>query len=503
MAAALTHAEGTARHRHRMPPVQGPNWPLISAVSLALFGSQIACAADWDTKAGAGLSLSFTDNVGLTPDASKTDDLITEANATLDINRTGGKIQTATKFAAQWQSFANGSSDDRQLYQLDSNITGEFFNRDLAIEARLTHSQQIVDNTQAESNSNLSATNNRTDVRTLVLTPSYRNRFGSYGNVEAAMTLTSVETGVANTGGDTYATRLRAQSGRVLKKMSLSLSVDQRVDDQADSETLAVRLGAGLRLRRGHSLTLDYRISEETVAGVTSENDGGQYNVGWLWQPRNGRRFSFSIGNGGVYETTAEWAINRRQQLSFNLGNQKVARDYGLSWSLRSKRGTTSVDYSEARQSVQTLSPTRLIFDEDGTTLIGIQLPSLTDASFIQTRLATSSSLRHGRSAYSLSLVREKREFVGNEDLIHSLTGRWTWQESARRSHTVSMSYIDQDLGAAASQDQILNVSYALSFRIRDNLSATVNASHNVRSSSNANTEFTANTLSAGVSASF
>lgn len=483
--------------------------PWSIAVSLALPGALLGVAAhagDWSTSASSGLNLNFTDNVNLAPAGSAQDEIITELNARIDVERSGGIIQGGVQFAAQAQQFANQSSQARQFYQLDANANGRFIDDRLLVEARLTHSQQIIDNSVASSaTNNLTVTNNTTDVTSLQLSPSYRQRIGSFASLNADATLTSVSSGVGGTGGDTRQLGIDLVSGRRFKTLSWSLAIDQSDDSQADTTSQSLQAGVGLRLRRTLSLTMDLRSSTESVAGATTNNNGGDLNLGLRWQPRSTRQVSFSLGNGGIFNTTANWAISRRQSLVFSLGNQDVARDYSLEWQLRSRRGSASLSYSEARQSIQSLTPGRLIFDDSGNILLGITLPSLTSASFIQTQYQAQTSISRGRSTYSATLTRSEREFPTGKDSINAFSLSWNWQRSARQSHQLSLSYTEQDLngGTTPSQDQLMNLSYAMNYRVKDNLSATLQAGHNVRKSSNATTEFEANTLAVGVNANF
>lgn len=159
--------------------------------SLSLFAalpgvvSYAAWAAKWDIVPTLSVGETYTDNLALTPDASKQADWVTQVTPGISIAATGARLKLNATYAPQVNYYARGQQDNQIYQQLNAIGNAELAKQLLFVDAGANVAQQNVSLLGPLTNSNVNTTGNRATVGTYFVSPYLRRDFGSDVQAEA------------------------------------------------------------------------------------------------------------------------------------------------------------------------------------------------------------------------------------------------------------------------------------------------------------------------------
>lgn len=210
----------------------------------------------------ASLRETWTDNYRLTSDAQS--DLVSEATLALRAVANGRRLRGTLDYAGTALGYARHADDNDVQHTLYGNGTAELWQDRLFLDARASVAQQQVSAFGTTSTDNALANRNRTEVRTLSLSPYLRGPLGASAQYELRAnrdTTSNSRFGVGNYTNTGW--QLQAQGGESRRTSAWSLTASSQKVDYDQGTTSQTEL-----LRGTLSLPLTSSVTVTGIAGA-------------------------------------------------------------------------------------------------------------------------------------------------------------------------------------------------------------------------------------------
>ena len=232
-----------------------------SAVLFAVLACPVVWAAKWDIVPTLSFLESYSDNIGLTDDASRQSDWVTTAIPGIRINATGARLRFNLNYAPEIVYYAH-TRDDIEVFNKGSAFgVAELAKQFLFIEGGALVNQYDISPLGPLTTSNINITGNRATVANYYASP-YVRTAGSQVQAEARYTYilskSSDEPQLADSVGN--AINLRLASGLAYKVFTWNLSYRREnieyTGTQQDQDTKIEVSSAGARRMITNSIAL-------------------------------------------------------------------------------------------------------------------------------------------------------------------------------------------------------------------------------------------------------
>ncbi len=467
---------------------------LTAGLALSLLAGA-AAAGDWELRAAGSARLSWTDNLYLAKRGEESGAAL-ELAPTVRALRKGRRLRVDASYRLQQFLYTEGLDRSRTWHQFQGKAQAELVRERLFFDASANYGQALVDPDGPIPIMNLSLGGNRTNVRSLSLSPYARLRLGDAATATLRYRSTRTETGVrgASSRSDVYSVRVASSErfnrlGWGLGWTSSRRDYTGRPDFERD---VAI---ADLRLRVTPRLSL--------VASGGREDNSYQRLPGT------------PAPEGGFWSAGLRWTPSRRAAIEVRGGERFFGRTWLGQADLRTRRAVLKARYSEGLATVQRLIEERQLFvltDPFGNpVLIGgvpavieISYPVLAAEVFLRRRGTLSWSYRTGRSVLSLGYYDERREYqaTGEKERLRGGRAGWEWRLARRTRSTVAYTQQLRDR-RGGGEDRFRHASWTLSRRMRPDLSGTLTLRHVRRDGDGAVREYRQNVITLGVTATF
>lgn len=317
-------------------PISRPVSPFPAAACTAatalLLMSGNTGAVEWTFTPHLGVSETYTDNVSLAPRGQERSDFVTQITPGISLRGVGPRLKLSANYSLQTLFYANEGNNTIN-HMLDANGNAELVENLFFLDARAGISQQNISLLGAQAVDNTNTTGNRTDVKTLSLSPYLRKHFGTLATGEARYTHEIVE---AEAGGALNSTadriNLRLDSGLAYNRLGWGLSYyKEKLDfthfQEVERETYAGRLSYLLR------------------PGLTLVGNGG-------WES-NTYLYSGPKPEGSFWSAGFSWAVTPRTDLNASVGRRFFGNTHAFGFNHRNRRTVWSVNYSQDITTVQ------------------------------------------------------------------------------------------------------------------------------------------------------
>jgi uncharacterized protein (PEP-CTERM system associated) len=504
---------------------------LAGPALVAAFGSLLASppgwAAKWDFVAGASLEETYTDNLTLAPRGFERSDWVTVITPRLTVHGLGERARIDLDYTPQFLYYAR-ESHTRFLQLYNATGSAELLERTLYVDARSAETQQVasllgpvpVDN-------NVNLTQNRTAVRTNVISPYLLHDFGPQVHTEARMTWSKVDTDDPATLSDSTSTNvdLLAGSGSGNRQQTWNVGYHRERIDYTDAGVHDVkfeRLSGSIRrlvtAQVALTATLGYEDNDFLTFGP--EPKGSYWNAGFDWSPLPRTRLVANAGHR-FFGTTAFADFSHRTRLTV--------------WNFRyTKDITTSRDEYLVPPTPDTAGYLDTLFTpaypDPAARLAAVNafmsrnvLGSTFDAPvnfasstpFLLKRAQASAGIEGRRNTILLTLFREDREALGPDTAggDFAVSGK-TRQTGGSVSWTTTLSpYTSASLGLGLSRDEFPDggsldarrryARASLSHQFTPRVSASLTARHQQSDSATPISDYRENSVTAIVTARF
>jgi uncharacterized protein (PEP-CTERM system associated) len=299
-------------------------------VALNVFGPT-AYGADWLIVPSVTAQQTYSDNFRLAPRGREESEWITEISPGVSVSGRGARLQVDAQYALNYQHYLKNSEESGINHTLGSTALLDAWNKELFVQAAASVSMQTVSTLGPQAQSSANVTDNRTEVRTAMISPYWVRSLGSWGRADARYTWSRTETsGEFDVySGETRSINLGLSSGPAFNDLGWGLSYRKSESesssgafDQRESETST----ASLRYRLFPTFTLTGTVGYESN-GYTSIDQGDTSGTTW------------SVGG--------DWAPSPRTRVSGSFGERYFGNTYKLDASHRTRLTTWTLSYSE------------------------------------------------------------------------------------------------------------------------------------------------------------
>ena len=377
--------------RRRLPAL------VMLCLPLAL---QSAFAEDWKFHPGIDVKETYSDNVGLSSDGGHAGAFVTELMPHLTLNGRGRHLVVALDYAPDLIFYSRSDNGTELLQNLRGTLQAELVEDLLYVDANAAISQQSSDIFGAPVIDNYSSPSNRSQARTLTLSPYLKHRFGNFAQGElryARDRTSSSNSGLSNTNDDRESFALN--SGTDFHTLTWGLTGSHQKIDFAGSPTVQIATYSG-----------NARYLLIPTFALTATVGHEKYDYDALTNPPVGRFYS-----GGF-----AWHPSQRTAIEAEVGHRFYGRTYMLSASQRARQSAWMLAYNEDISTTQQ----KLAADD-----------SFNTEKFLERLYRTALPDAAVRKAYVDALIRETGLPANVATALNTTSNRFFLEKSLRASY--------------------------------------------------------------------
>ncbi len=301
-----------ARDARRPDGASALRMPLLCALlfTTVSFSGQLA-AADWDPIARLTLGTIYTDNVRLGT-AGQGSDLILTTSPTIGVRGQGGRLRANVIYSPVVRGYVNETREDTLVNNLNGTATLEAVENFLFVDGRARITQTEISPFGGVANDPALLNVNRTESRSVGLSPYIRGRFVGGGQYQLRHNIqytTFTQGGLSDSITNTTTGNAVGAQGRFVQP-----SVDYRL---ATSEFNGTRVSSFNVLRARATFLVDGTFQPFVNAGYEDN------------------QFRFSSISGPVYGAGLQWRPSPRTQVMASVENRFFGTGYMVNASHR------------------------------------------------------------------------------------------------------------------------------------------------------------------------
>ena len=276
-------------------------WFLSLLAALPALLSCSVWAAKWDIVPTLSVGETYTDNISLTPDASKQSDWVTQVIPGISIAATAAGLRFNATYNPELTYYARGQKDNQVFQRGNAGGTAELAKQLLFVDFGAKVDQYDVSLQGPQTTSNVNTTGNRATVSTYFASPYLRRDFGSDLQAEVRITDSVVNSDDQASLKNSVAERidLRLKSGPAYKLLTWNLDYFRETIDYTGAQgTLSEVITANVRRLITPTVGLvaqvgyDYYKSGDFVP----VSEGSSWSAGFEWTPSPRTRFKATAG---------------------------------------------------------------------------------------------------------------------------------------------------------------------------------------------------------------
>ena len=263
--------------------------PLAGAIALAALAAH---AQDSGLRPGLtlvpqlGIQQTYTDNVHLTSGGGKSE-LITELSPQLRLSSNAGRVKGYLDYAVRGLIYARESSSNNVQQTLSASGVAEAVENWAYVDASASISQQNISALGTQSPDPALLNSNRTEVKSLRVSPYVRGQLGSFANYEGRLNWQSTNSDSSRADSTTSGGSLRLASNASFARVGWLLDASHQVIDfHASGKNESDRISGALTFAATPELMLSARAGHESNDFVTLTKQGYRtWGWGATWTP--------------------------------------------------------------------------------------------------------------------------------------------------------------------------------------------------------------------------
>ena len=477
-------------------------------------------AATWGVVPTLSVGETYTDNVSLTPAASKQSAWVTDVVPGISVAATGAGL----RFKASYNpdiTYGGGGQGDGKIFQRGNAIgTAELAKQLLFLDFGAKVDQYNVSLQGPLTTSNVNTTGNRATVATYSASPYLRHDFGSDVHAEARFTGSMVNSDDQSRLPNSTSDRvdLRLNSGPAYKLLTWNLDyLKGTIDDGNEQDKISTEVVSANAKR----------LITPTV-GLLAQAGYDSYKIGAISPPLEGASWSAGF----------DWTPSPRTRFAATAGRRFYGDDYFLDFSHRTRLTTWSAGYSHyvtsTRSEFFVLAPTtsagylNTLFSsqypdpvarqkavEEYISRTGLP-PSLSGPTnffsnqlFLAKRWQASAGILGVRNVLIANVFKERREALGGNlnspgtgDFAASNTidqtgtsFQWNWRITGQSAFNLGASYSRNEFSGTSRVDNVKYVGMGISRQFEPRLTGSLNYRRQQNDSSESAGAYTENAV--------
>ncbi len=465
-----------------------------SVLLLPLSTASIAQTADgrWDFTPRISVGQIFSDNIGLASSGDEESESISRLDAGFALDREGGRGRARLDYNLVGLVYYDDSDLNDVFQQFDGDarvdlVPGQFF-----VEADASFDQRTLNRDRP---GDILTTNvDRTDVRTIAVTPVYVQRLEDIAVAELRYTYDRVDYSEASeTDSERNRVRARLDSGPMFARTGWGLTFDRSEEDFDDGSSVTLESIEALgRLNMTDRFSVFGAVGDE-------QNEFDQ-------DPRRAQPDDTFWRVGATFEPSA------RTFMEGFFGNRFFGDTFGATLRHRIRDGQLFADYDETLRTVNELRVTpirdadgNLIFDGDTGRPI-FELPDVRSGVYLSKRFSAGLTIRRPRTRIGLRVYDESREFelTDQGEQARGVVGDVAWR---LRPRTQAFLFVRLEENTFEDQrdreDTLFTTRVGVSRDLGPNTSAAIDYTYRELDSTEDDRDYTENRLTATFTRTF
>ncbi len=408
----------------------------ILIVLLILLPVGNVLAAAWIFSPSVSVSEAYHSNITLSS-TEKKQQIVSRITPKILLSATGRRLQLKSNYSMGYINYWGDEFRDRysQRGSLSSNL--ELIRDHLFIGASASVSEQVIDPAATPVNDVIAVTSNRTEARSIRVTPMLRNRFGRFANSRLTTNFSYLSQSSAQV-SSSYRSSLnyRLSSGSWFNQLSWSGNASYRRGKQRNLDNYNLNGRMNYRLLKQWSIFTTAQMNKSFYRN-NIQKAGVNYYIsvggGVTWKPS--RKFLFEIGGGGIVNSDlfiekneieiergtwrAKVILTPMNRTSFELGREQArfgSRVYSK-FTHYTRKTTWSAVYSERLTSPSDLRnrslATEIVDDES---VVELERAATNDV-ILRRRLDMSGTVRRKKVNIKGRGFYEKGEYQTSEEI--------------------------------------------------------------------------------------
>jgi uncharacterized protein (PEP-CTERM system associated) len=460
---------------------------------------------------GGALTVQSNNTITTTPQA-KTSDLVSRATPMLSIVDRTTRLQAGMVFQPSYQKYALAHDLDRFENALQGTASAELWREHFFLDGSISMSSEIINSQAAVTTNGRTLDTNRADLNSYLLTPTYRQAFGTFalGEVKYRLGETSSGAIAPATSNDIAATlRNGADTDRLAWTFLLETSrTSQGATPDAGQVVNNVAVPTATNATSRDTGTFDSTYAINHVVALLGGFGYEEIRNGSLAENPKG-----PIGNFGIGITGARSEL--KVKMNYRYGGEFVSVDgkYELGPQLRLTGSYNETVTTAQEQTIDDLAALRLA--ANGSLVAG---PSGQAYVPVNSTLGINSGIGNtayhdnvarlgvngifGRNTYTMGLLDETRttQTTNFDETTMAVSGGWARELTPLTKFNLSLGYTNTvERGAVQRTDNTYNASTGLSFQLNDSLTATATYSVVYRRSNQPGQDVRENSLLFGI----
>ncbi len=510
-------------------------WFLLTVLSFSALAAPPDSAEDevagrrWHIVPSIEVAETYSDNINLAPAGRKEWDLVTEVTPGLSVHGQSARLKADADYRLQNLLYVHDPSRSTVNNRFKGNASAEVVQDHLFFDTSAVVTQVAIDPSQSSEHDTINSVP-RSDVYSLRVGPRYQQNLGGYAKMNAKYSYGIVRYG---NGGASDADLSRADlnigSGRHFTRLGWNLSYyDDRVNRSSKSRIGDVKhqvavADVSYALTRHFSVIgrAGYEHHEFDTRQQGFEN-GSYTAAGIQWRPN--RHTKIDALYGDRYQSASiSWVPTQRTSVRVGWRDTKVGANIGQSWnadmSLRTKRTSWALAYSEQPATVQELVFNQTVFlyydfatqtyypdPGPGRVFLGsVDTFTPTDEIFIRKRGQFTFGIRTARTTGAVIIYDEERDFTnsGATETDKGVNTAVDWKFAPRTSWIGNANWSRRKLRTSTSEFDFWRVETGLQEQIGPKTFGLLTVSHGERTSAGRNNGYEENRISVRLNMQF
>jgi uncharacterized protein (PEP-CTERM system associated) len=299
---------------------------LLTPFALAALLLSAECRADWKFSPNAGVTETYTDNVGLLRDDLAHGQFVTDATAGFALTGQGPRLRYAASGRVHQFAYSDGSQPNLNDREHDYSATAlAKLADDLFLDMAASGGPQSISAFGPQVTDNLYSSGNRTTINTWRISPYVQHHYGSVADMLLRYSRDSVDAGKGNPFGSSTASTgtFALNSGTSFQALGWGLSYNhQEMQNRLSGASTANNALGNLRLRLTPRLygTASVGYDDYDYKSLGGRTAGRSWSGGFIWTPSGrtkleatyGRRYFGKTGSlaASHHSRNSVWSIN-------------------------------------------------------------------------------------------------------------------------------------------------------------------------------------------------
>lgn len=432
----------------------------------------------------------YADNITLAGPGQERSDFVTEVNPQISLSKQARRFDLLANYRMQNIFYARNSASDATFHQLYSHLDAELWPNMFSFGAAATASQALVSPSQPVALSNVSITDNRTNVVTYSATPRFHHAFGRWLVTQAFYTYSAVDYNTQQfSGSQTREYGVSIGTGPDVPKVQFSLIYNRsRTNFDAFPDVTFQHVEAEAR----------YPADEEFRIVLR----GGYENNNFQFGP------TVSQPKGKIWSGGFEWDMSPKTFVEASYGRRFFGPTIAASFRHEGAWTSAAVSYTEEPSTISALALAQqpLVLGPNGQFIqvLAPSLPALSAEVFINRQLSATLGAHGVRDHISATISRSERTFeiAGSKETVTGVDAAWTRRLGAYTTSDIAGYWQREQFIGGSRTDELWEVRGALRYRFGIHAYGSLSVTHTQRNS-DAASDYFVNMVALGITVGF